>query len=153
MLRLLVKRHGFWFVDIPRTSSSSIKSELGQHFGRAYGKKHLLEKQYSTPQLCGVHIPAQEMRILLGESIWNEIFTFTMVRNPWERILSMYHYRTKASLLMPTEWSFRDYVLALKTARSDTKFFEYHAHRYGAAEYILGAGGGGGDYSRFYSKI
>lgn len=53
---------------------------------------------------------------------------------------------------MPTEWSFRDYVLALKTARSDTKFFEYHAHRYGAAEYILGAGGGGGIIVDFIAR-
>ena len=92
-----IRKNGFWFVDIPRTSSSSIRSELGKHFGRAYGKTNVNEREYQTPQIFRDHITARKMKALLGNKTWESIFTFTIVRNPWERIFSMYHYRKKRS--------------------------------------------------------
>ena len=138
--RFSVLRHGIWFVDIPRTSSSSIRAELGKKFGRAYGKRNIIEKEHATPQIFKDHIPAREMRVLLGNSTWNRIFTFTIVRNPWDRTYSMYNYRKKINGL-PQKWCFRDYVLALGTACADTPLFEYHGFRYGASEYVLGDSG------------
>jgi hypothetical protein len=137
---LSIVRHGFWFVDIPRTSSSSLRSEFGKHFGRVYGKKNLIEKEHATSQIFVDHIPAREMRSLLGNSIWKRIFTFTIVRNPWDRTHSMYNYRQKV-FGIPREWSFRDYVFALEGASCESEFFEYHGYRYGASEYVLGDNG------------
>jgi len=137
---LSIVQHGFWFVDIPRTSSSSIRSEFGERFGKAYGKKNVLEKGYDTPQIFADHMPAREMRSLLGNSIWNRIFTFTIVRNPWDRTYSMYNYRQKICKI-PRDWSFRDYVFALENASCEAEFFRYHGHRYGASEYVLGDNG------------
>ncbi len=138
--RFSIARHGFWFVDIPRTSSSSIQYDLYKHFGIAYGKKSVIEKRYATPQIFKNHLPAKKMSALLGNSIWESIFTFTMVRNPWDRTYSMYNYRQKRGGI-PKEWSFRDYVLALGKSSSETKFFRAHAFRYGASEYVLGENG------------
>jgi hypothetical protein len=77
------------------------------------------------------------MRSLLGRSRWDKIFTFSMVRNPWDRTFSMYHYRRKKRNI-PSEWSFRDYVCALGNATCESEYFRVHVSRYGASEYILG---------------
>lgn len=132
---------GFWFIDIPRTSSSSIRSELGRHFGSAYGKTNVIEKQHATKQLIHEdHVPAIRMQELIGNSNWDKIFKFTFVRNPWDRIYSMYNYRQKVSSI-PREWSFREYVIALEKASPKSEFFQYHGFRFGASEYILGKNG------------
>ncbi len=138
--RLMILRYGFWFIDVPRTSSSSISAELGKHFGRTYGKRNLLEGEHSIPQIFHDHIPAKEMRPILGNFLWNKIFTFAIVRNPWERTYSMYNYRKKVGNI-PKEWNFREYVLELKDATVDTLFFEYHGFRYSSSDYLLGNDG------------
>ena len=68
---LQIKRNGFWFVDIPRTSSSSIKVELGNAYGAPYGKANLIESQFSTKQTIPDHVPAVYMRTHLGVESWN----------------------------------------------------------------------------------
>src|SRR5262245_8701167 len=93
--RSQIRRHGFWFVDIPRTSSTSIRVELGRFYGLPYGKSKTFEDQYSTPQIFRDHVPAREMREILGTDLWERIFTFALVRNPWDRIVSMYNWRRK----------------------------------------------------------
>jgi len=138
--RYAIARCGFWFVDIPRTSSSSIRAELGKRFGRVYGKKKIPEKDYALKQVFPDHMLAKEMRALLGTSIWNSVFTFTIVRNPWDRTFSMYNYRLMERSV-PQDWSFRDYVMALKNAASDTEHFKFNGHYYGASEYVLGENG------------
>ena len=45
--RFLVKRHGFYFVDVPKTSSSSIRHDLGERFGLPYTKYGV-----QTPSRC-----------------------------------------------------------------------------------------------------
>jgi len=38
------------------------------------------------------HIPAYEIKRLLGDEIWNSYFKFTIERNPWDRQVSLYHW-------------------------------------------------------------
>ena len=38
------------------------------------------------------HIPAKEIRRLIGEEIWNGYYKFTIERNPWDRQVSLYHW-------------------------------------------------------------
>jgi len=39
------------------------------------------------------HMPAHEIKRLLGSEIWNSYFKFTIERNPWDRQVSLYHWR------------------------------------------------------------
>ena len=47
-----IKRNGFWFIDIPRTSSCSIKVEPGNTFGPVYEKANTIDKDYSKKSYC-----------------------------------------------------------------------------------------------------
>jgi hypothetical protein len=39
------------------------------------------------------HIPARRIKKFLGEEKWNSYFKFCFERNPWDKVLSYYHYR------------------------------------------------------------
>jgi hypothetical protein len=130
-----VMKNGFWFVDIPRTSSSSIRIELGKQFGEAYGKSNLLEQKYSMNQIFPDHLPAKEMINILGEDNWKKIITFSIVRNPWSRIFSLYNYR-KEKKNIPVEWTFSDYVKKLERAEPFDTFFKYHGFRFGSSDFL-----------------
>lgn len=117
-IRREIRKNGFWFVDIPRTSSSSLRAELGRAFGIGHGKKNIPEKEHATPQLVPDHRSGLQMREMLGQELWQELLTFSVVRNPWARALSFYHYRkTKANVRIPDSWDLSEYLLHIKKAR------------------------------------
>ncbi len=79
------------FVHVIKTGGVSIATALG-----------MKQKQY--------HKSASKIKKELGENIWNEYFKFTFVRNPFEKIVSQYHYnRHKFGLKDST---FKEYVKA-----------------------------------------
>ena len=62
------------FVHIPRTGGTSIEKALGFQMGNQ-------EK----------HLSAKDIRGQIGEVAWENAFKFSFVRNPWDRIISLYH--------------------------------------------------------------
>ncbi len=137
--KVQIRRRGFWFIDIPRTSSSSIKAELGQLYGRAYSKLNIKDKGYGKQQIFADHLPAHQMREILTSDVWNSIFTFTIVRNPWDRLLSSYYYRKNRVKNLPEDMDFKKYVFELYhfMNHKNSPLFLYHGYYYSAAEYIL----------------
>lgn len=113
-----ILKHGFLFIDIPRTSSTSIRVELGLTFGIPYSKKNTLDKKYSKPQIFRDHMPAKFLKARFGNKLWERIFVFTLVRNPWDRTYSMYNYRRKSGSI-PANLGFRDYVIELNNSVKD----------------------------------
>lgn len=71
---LWVERHRrpFVFIHVNKTGGESVVRALG------------LRKQ---------HRSAQEKREELGARYWDRKFTFGFVRNPWDRLVSLYSYR------------------------------------------------------------
>ena len=132
-----IRRCGFWFIDIPRTSSSSIRVELSRQYGPVYGKQNLLELQHACYQLLPDHIPAVSMRQFLGNELWESIFTFTFVRNPWDRMVSLYRYLRKSGLILD-KLTFAEYVYLLKEAKggADVPLFRYYGLHFSCADYI-----------------
>jgi hypothetical protein len=66
--------HDFVFIHINKTGGTSIEKALGAKFD---------------------HRTALEKRAAIGERAWARKFTFTVVRNPWDKVVSHYHYRVQ----------------------------------------------------------
>ena len=63
------------FIHIPRTGGTSIEKSFGLTLGNE-------EK----------HLSAAELREKAGPEKWAQSFVFSFVRNPWDRIISLYHH-------------------------------------------------------------
>ncbi len=55
----------------------------------------LIQRQKKKPRFYH-HIPAREIKKLVGEQVWNDYFKFCFERNPWDRIISFYYWRSKS---------------------------------------------------------
>jgi hypothetical protein len=42
------------------------------------------------------HMSAKEIKLKVGEKIWNEYYKFCFERNPWDRLISMYYWRCQS---------------------------------------------------------
>ncbi len=90
-------RKGFLFVHIPKTAGNSIQSILKDYAEdevvvsrrrpqdgvERFGLRH---PEFGTRK----HSPLVEYRDALGEERFRELFKFTCVRNPWDRMISYY---------------------------------------------------------------
>lgn len=99
---MIALNQAFAFVHINKTGGTSITEALS-------GYEDALHPDYD-------HANAKRLRRLLGADLWDEMYSFAFVRNPFDRMVSSYFYRrqiledTKESI--PTkEKSFRDWML------------------------------------------
>jgi hypothetical protein len=137
-----VRACGVWFVDVPRTSSTSIRVELGRALGAAYQKHNVLEAGYDGKRVFDAHIPACEMRQILGRETWENIFTFAMVRNPWDRTFSMYNFRRKRRPKSVAGVEFSEYIRRLASPdRCSDGMFDSPAYYRGAVDYVVDRAG------------
>ena len=108
-----VQKTGFWFVDVPRTSSTSIRALLGERFGFPHGKGAAFKSVTATPMswLLPSHTPASVARIIIGEDLWDGLITFAVVRHPHTWAKSLYLYTKKYSNLgIPMETTFVQFL-------------------------------------------
>ena len=89
LMRRKISGAGCWFIDIPRTSSVSCRAELADRFGWPYYHKNKFVKKFAVLHMKQ-HQTALEVRRQLGTELWQSIFTFSIVRNPWDRCLSFF---------------------------------------------------------------
>ena len=74
----------FIFVHVPKTGGTSIERTIQKYGTCLQGKRNFDSIYYK-------HITANSLKILLGDE-FDTYFKFTVVRNPWDWIVSNYEY-------------------------------------------------------------
>lgn len=64
------------------------------------------ERYYHTSVGFYEHMPAWRVKAYVGDDIWNSYFKFAFERNPWDRQLSYYYYKTRKLNRRPSFQSF-----------------------------------------------
>ena len=93
-MRSCLKRSPVWYVDIPRTGSTFLRDLLFQELGYPHGKAAIAAKkrESSSVQFFSAHSTAEEVRQIIGNELWAMLFTFSVVRNPFDRVASLFLY-------------------------------------------------------------
>lgn len=71
------KNKDFIFIHINKTGGTSIISIIGKSFRK--------------------HLTAKEIIGYKGQQKWDNAYKFTVVRNPWDRVVSQYKFRSKTN--------------------------------------------------------
>jgi hypothetical protein len=90
--------------DIVTPMESNAKSGLPRNFhedtliGKTYARSRLFRKciDRHSPRLGAwyyEHMPATRVRQLVGKEVWNSYHKFCFERNPWEKLVSYYHWK------------------------------------------------------------
>ena len=77
---MIVHKYKCIFVHVPRTSGTSIESEFGINMDLKKSGKNISDK----------HLRASDIFNSIDESTWKSYFKFTLVRNPWDRVVSIF---------------------------------------------------------------
>ncbi len=66
-------------------------TEFGEKIQPFFKKKYNLQK----------HSHAKRIKAVTGDEVWNNYFSFSFVRNPWDRMVSLYNYCCKGKYKFP----------------------------------------------------
>jgi hypothetical protein len=111
---MLMRKHNTVFVHIPKTGGSSIGLALNPHrdlraivVRRTNKSLQSLRLPYRLKGIDTIsHGTAQDYASVLGDD-FSQYFSFSVVRNPFDWIVSFYHFQLKRG---KTEMSFREFV-------------------------------------------
>ena len=98
---MINNKHKFIFIHIPKTGGHSVD-------------KFFLER--SMVDDTKWHCTSNQIMKFIGDETWNSYFSFTIVRNPWDRMVSEYSWQKgSAATQIATPWgndqvSFKDFL-------------------------------------------
>lgn len=109
---IISHKHKFVFLKTKKTAGTSIEISLSRYCGeddiitpislqdeairKLLGKK---PQNYTTDSVSNYynHIPAEEVKNLIGDEVWNNYYKFCFERNPFEKAISWYYFKTQSS--------------------------------------------------------
>tara|TARA_R110000824_G_scaffold125871_1_gene285172 strand:+ start:2460 stop:3137 length:678 start_codon:yes stop_codon:yes gene_type:complete len=116
------------FLRIPKNASSSIMEHLGdRNLLKKYESKlqALLDHKIYKGFFAATHARPHELESVIN-SIELKAFSFAVVRNPWDRVVSMYHFGKKMGLAdlfgLNDDLSFEGFCEVLESRRWDRSF-------------------------------
>ena len=88
----------FIFVHVPKAAGTSTTNILSKYTtyldleigGTSFGEE--IQDAYIKRFSLAKHTPASGIRDVLGREAWNDIFKFSIVRNPYDRVISTYKF-------------------------------------------------------------
>ncbi len=63
---------------------------------RAYGGRKAAKRLLAHGIRAYNHMPASEVRRVVGSEVWDNYFKFSIERNPWDAVVSQYHWRNRS---------------------------------------------------------
>jgi hypothetical protein len=91
---MISHKHKFIFIHIPKTGGHSVD-------------KYFLNKSLVDDDKW--HCTSNQIMKYLGEDMWKEYQTYTIIRNPWSRMVSEYSWQGGAGKdQIPTPWGNKD---------------------------------------------
>jgi hypothetical protein len=94
---LISHKQKFIFIHVAKTGGSSVSHALMPYckpriFSFLHNYFHLININIFKPFPYDGHISARALANEIGHDTFNDYFSFSMVRNPWDWQLSMYHF-------------------------------------------------------------
>jgi hypothetical protein len=118
------------FLHNPKTGGTSIESLLEI----AGTKENLLCGDYENCDYALQHIPYEGLKEMINPDVFNIYFKFTFVRNPWDRLVSTYHWSTRG---YPTFTDFVNFIDKLFTKYKDNNLEAYPEYNKHCASHYL----------------
>lgn len=92
-------KHKFIFIKTRKTAGTSIEVFLSAHCGHhdivTPIRPHVEPHKPRNNEGFYNHMPGHEIRKQIGADKWHEYFKFCVERNPWDKVLSFYHFINK----------------------------------------------------------
>ena len=96
---MISKKNKIIFIHVPKTGGSSIEKSLVNIFDEVIninGDQTSVVGQLKKPKKNSFnslkHATAEELKHQYGEEIFNDYTKFSVIRNPWDRLLSLYYW-------------------------------------------------------------
>jgi len=105
LIMLISHSHQFIFIHVDKAAGTSMQSAL-QPYANPIAAQRLLKRLSILGFLCrfgglyravqfGVHANASSVKRCLPPHLYSSYFKFAFVRNPWDRLVSRFHYFKK----------------------------------------------------------